>query len=130
MQSMIEFRKKKFIRNEIKKKLCNLFKGYPSYNPIISSFSTEEAIYNKYTVVYVNGYNFLPNNTFVYFGSIKISVNYYSSLSLSFVVPSGLPRGEYTVYLINVYNNAFCSGVKQITPGVSNMSNFISFQII
>jgi len=88
---------------------CRTYVGLlPNINPVIYSLSSNTSPPGVYTVVYINGINFKPYTTFVNFGSIqKIPVIYYSSNSVSFVVPSNAFIGVYSVQVIINNSNNF-----------------------
>ena len=87
--------------------------SYPNTSPVIYGLSLTSSDIGEYTVCYINGLNFSKENTTgnstVTFGDIaNIPVIFYSSLNLSFVVPSNnLPPGPYPVQVVN--NNYFPS---------------------
>jgi len=90
---------------------CRKFEyKYPNTAPLIFSLSPEESILGDYKICYITGKNFSKENTTgnstVTFGNItNIPVIFYSSLSISFVVPINLAIGPYYVQVIN--NNYF-----------------------
>ena len=89
---------------------CRKYSGgaYPSFTPVINGLSVTSAIYGIYTVVYVYGTNFLPYNTYINFGSFtNLSVIFYNSSTISFVIPSKAGAGSYNVVAINKYNGNF-----------------------
>jgi hypothetical protein len=93
----------------------------PNINPEIYSLSNNSSPPGVYTVVYINGQNFKPFNTFVNFGPIqKISVVYYSSNLVSFVVPNNLFFGIYSVQVFVNNSNNFNTN----TLLYSNMINY------
>ena len=70
-------------------KSCKKYNGfYPSFTPILNSLSVTTSVAGSYSLVYVNGSNFLPNgSTFINFGTwTNLPVTYYSSFNLSFVI--------------------------------------------
>jgi hypothetical protein len=111
---------------------CRKFKsGYPSFTPILSDLSTISSPLGDYSLVYVNGYNFLPNGTTVVkFGNYGyVSTTYYSSFNLSFVVPLNVAVGNYQVQVVNIYNGNFSPQINQSYPGNINLSNSITYTI-
>ena len=77
-------------RNRNKSISCARNAGFlPSFTPILASLSVTTSTSGAYSLVYVNGSNFLPNGTtFIQFGGLGyLPVTYYSSFNLSFVVP-------------------------------------------
>ena len=105
--------------------------SYPSFTPILSSLSTTSSPLGGYSLVYVNGYNFLPNGTtFIKFGNYGyLPAIYYSSSNLSFVVPSNAAVGNYQVQVANRYDNNFSPQINQSYPGNINLSNSITYTI-
>jgi len=90
----------------IQKTKCQVVKGFlPDITPVIINFSPDTSISNKYTVVYITGENFTRDTTSVIFGLKKvIDITYYSSFSISFVVPMNYQKGIYNVQ-VRVVNN-------------------------
>jgi uncharacterized protein (TIGR03437 family) len=92
---------------------CRKFEyKYPNTSPVIYSLFPSESVLGDYVLCYINGLNFSKSNTTgnstITFGNItNIPVTFYSSLNLSFVVPSNLAAGTYSVQVIN--NNYFPS---------------------
>lgn len=112
---------------------CRKYKGfYPSFTPILNSLSVNTSATGVYSLVYINGSNFLPNGTtFVKFGSWGyLPVTYYSSFNLSFVVPGDAPAGAYNVQVVNLYNGNFSPPVNQTYAGNLNFSNSIQYTLI
>jgi hypothetical protein len=104
---------------------CRKFKSsYPSFTPILSSLSTTSSPLGGYSLVYVNGYNFLPNGTtFVKFGNYGyLPITYYSSFDLSFVVPLNAVVGNYKVQVVNIYNGNFSPQINQTSQGNIDLS--------
>jgi hypothetical protein len=111
---------------------CRKFKGeYPSFTPILYNLSTTSSPSGSYSLVYVNGSNFLPNGTtFIKFGSYgNLPVTYYSSFNLSFVVPLDAVVDSYLVQVVNVYNGNFSPQINQSYPGNINLSDSITYTI-
>jgi len=105
---------------------CRKFNSsYPSFTPILSSLSTTSSPSGGYSLVYVNGDNFLPNGTTsVKFGNYGyLPVTYYSSYYLSFVVPLDASIGNYQVQIANLYNGNFSPQINQSYPGNINLSS-------
>jgi hypothetical protein len=112
---------------------CRKYNGfYPSFTPILNSLSTTSSSAGGYSLVYVNGSNYLPNGTsFIKFGNYgNLDVVYYSSFNLSFVVPQDASPGIYNVQVVNVYNGNFSPEVNQSYTGNLNYSESISYTII
>jgi len=113
-------------------KKCRGYTGfYPSFTPVLSSLSVTTSSSGSYSLVYVTGSNFLPNGTtYINFGSFgNLSVTYYSSNNLSFVVPQNALAGNYNVQAVNIYNGNFSPQVSQSYPGNPNYSNSITYTI-
>jgi hypothetical protein len=118
------------IRNSTRN--CRRYNGfYPSFTPILESLSVTSSQAGSYSLVYVNGSNFLPNGTtFIKFSGLGyLPVIYYSSFRLSFVVPVNALAGSYNVQVVNLYNGNFSSPVNQSYPGNLNFSNSITYTI-
>jgi hypothetical protein len=111
---------------------CRKYKGfYPSFTPILDSLSVISSAEKAYSLVYINGSNFLPNGTtFIKFGGWGYyPVTFYSSFNLSFVVPQSAPPGNYNIQVVNLYNGNFSPTVNQSYPGNLNFSNSIIYTI-
>jgi hypothetical protein len=113
--------------------LCPRLKnGYPSFTPIINGLSITTSVFAAYSLVYVTGGNFLPNGTtFIQFGTFGyIPAIFYSSSSISFVVPLYLEPKKYNIKVVNLYNNNFSLGCSQ--KQLSNLifsSNYITYTV-
>jgi hypothetical protein len=119
-------------RNRNKSISCARNTGFlPSFTPILASLSVTTSTSGAYSLVYVNGSNFLPNGTtFIQFGGLGyLPVTYYSSFNLSFVVPLNAVAGNYLVKVVNLYNGNFSPPVNQSYPGNLNFSNSINYTI-
>jgi len=119
-------------RNRNKSISCARNAGFlPSFTPILASLSVTTSTSGAYSLVYVNGSNFLPNGTtFIQFGGLGyLPVTYYSSFNLSFVVPLNAVAGNYLVKVVNLYNGNFSPPVNQSYPGNLNFSNSITYTI-
>jgi hypothetical protein len=105
--------------------------AYPSFTPVVNGLSVTSSSAGSYSLVYVNGSNFLPNGTtFIKFGSYGyLPVTYYSSFNISFVIPLNLVAGDYNVQAVNLYNGNFSPEVNQSYPGNLNFSNSITYTI-
>lgn len=109
-------------------------KGYfPSFTPVISTLSVTTSASGVYSLVYINGSNFIPlcnGVIYVNFGSFKnLPITFYNSFNISFVVPLNAPIGNYNVVVVNVYNNNFSPSVHQINTGNPNYSNSVTYTI-
>jgi hypothetical protein len=110
----------------------NCRKGFlPSFTPELANLSVTTSSYKAYSLVYVNGANFLPNATFIQFGNFGyLPATYYSSFNISFVVPLNAVAGNYNVKVVNIYNGNFSPQVNQSYPGNLNYStNSITYTI-
>jgi surface protein len=114
---------------------CRKYKGfYPPFAPTINSLSvTSSSTPGIYSRVYINGTNFLPpsiGTTYVNFGGYtNLPITYYSSFSISFVVPLNATAGIYNVVVVNIYDGNFSPPVKYTHPGVQNYSNSLTYTI-
>ena len=108
-------------------------KFLPSFTPTISNLSVTSSTSGIYSLVYINGSNFLPpcnGTTYVNFGSFKrLPITFYSSFNISFVVPLSAPVGNYDVVVVNVYNDNFSLPVNQSYSGKPHYSNSIIYTI-
>ena len=107
---------------------CSVYSGYPTFNPIIYGFSIDESYLGYYTIVYISGNNFLPpsyGTTYVNFGTtyLKLPIIFYSTYSISFVVPLNAPPGLYNVVVVNVYSDNFSNAINFTTAGTLYYSN-------
>lgn len=104
---------------------------YPSFTPALYSLSVTTTATGAYSLVFINGSNFLPNGTtFVQFGSMGyLPVTYYSSNNLSFVVPLNAVAGNYPVKVVNLYNGNFSPPVNQSYSGNLNFSDPIIYTV-
>jgi hypothetical protein len=111
---------------------CRQFQGfYPTFTPNLFNLSVTTSDSGSYSLVYVDGSNFLPNETtFIKFGNIGyLPVIYYSSFNLSFVVPINAAPGNYPISVVNLYNNNFSRPVNHTYPGTLNFSEPITYTI-
>jgi hypothetical protein len=106
---------------------------YPSFTPVINSLSVTNSVVGVYSLVQINGSNFLPpcnGTTYVNFGSFKqLPITFYSSFNIAFVVPLNAPIGSYNVQVVNVYNDNFSPPVNQSYAGIQNYSNSITYTL-
>ena len=115
------------------KKNCKLSKGFlPSFTPEIYSLSVDNSIAGEYSFVTIIGNNFLPNGTtYVNFGTYQnISVSYYSSNNIAFVVPLNAPAGSYNVVVVNNYISNFGSRINNFYNTNLNYSNNTLYTLI
>jgi hypothetical protein len=100
---------------------------YPNFTPVILKLSKTSSIRGEYSVVYINGLNFLHpsiGTTYVNFGSYtNLPVTYFSSVNFSFVVPLHIKVGNYSVVVVNIYNGNFGPQINISSPGILNISN-------
>jgi len=113
---------------------CLKYKGFlPSFTPTINNLSVTTSTAGVYSLVYVNGSNFLPpcnGTTYVNFGAFKqLPITFYSSFNISFLVPLSANTGNYNVTVVNIYNGNFSPPVNQSFPGILNYSNSIAYTI-
>jgi len=117
----------------IKGLTCKAYNKYPNFNPSITSLSVTSSASGVYSLVYINGANFLPvsnGTTYVNFGNFKnLPIIFYSSFNISFVVPLNALPGNYNINVINVYNGNLSPRVNQSYPGINNYSNTIAYTI-
>ena len=98
----------KYINTIVSK--CRKKKGFlPDLNPQIYGLSMYTSTSGVYTIVNIVGNNFFPyGTTMVDFGSYRnISVNFYSSLNISFVIPIIAPPGVYIIKATSNTNQNF-----------------------
>ena len=112
---------------------CNTKSSYPSYVPVIDSLSVTTSLVGTYSLVYISGNNFQPpaiGTTYVNFGTYtKLPITYFSTTSISFVVPINAVVGNYSVIVVNVYNGNFSAPVNNTYPGVLNYSNPVVYTL-
>lgn len=124
-----------FITSSVRPKssrVCRKYNGsYPSFDPLLFNLSSYNCNQGEYALIYVTGANFFPNGTtYIEFGTYgKIPALYYSSYSLSFVVPINVAKGNYEVRIVNIYNGNFSLPVNTSWPGNLNYSTPIYFTI-
>jgi hypothetical protein len=114
------------------KKKCKLAKGFlPSFTPEIYSLSVYTSLSSVYSNVLIDGKNFLPNGTtYVNFGNFtNIPVSYFSSFSISFVVPANAPIGSYNVVVVNNYNSNYSANINTIYNQNLNFSNSVTYTL-
>jgi hypothetical protein len=110
----------------------------PSFTPVIYGLSQNSSNSGVYTVVYIVGTNFLPNGTtYIKFGNTQntqntqnIQVIYYSSMNISFIVPSNVGPGNYNINVVNVYSGNFSLPVKYTYTPNLNYSNSVDYIIL
>jgi hypothetical protein len=92
---------------------CRKYKGFlPNITPAIYSLSSTISVPGEYALVYINGQNFTPNNLSVTFGTITdVPIVFYSSFSISFVVPLYVSEGNYEIQVVANNNNTLMSGL-------------------
>jgi len=114
---------------------CRRYKSvYPSFTPTINSLSISSSVHGTYSNVMINGSNFLPpcyGTTYVNFGPFNkfsgpfkyLPITFYSTSTISFIVPLNLVPGFYSVQVGNIYNDNFSPSVNQSYQGIPNLSN-------
>lgn len=122
INSVIYNRKKRITLN------CRRYKSvYPSFTPIINSLSVNSSVAGTYSNVMISGYNFLPpcyGTTYVNFGTFKnLPITFYSTSSISFIVPLNAVSGNYNIQVVNIYNGNFSPTINQSYAGNLNFSN-------
>ncbi len=123
-----------YLNNNTRNHNCRRYKSvYPSFTPTINSLSVTNSVAGAYSNVIISGSNFLPpcyGTTFVNFGSFKnIQITFYSTSSISFIVPLNAVPGTYNVQVVNIYNSNFSPAVNQSYPGNLNFSNSITYTL-
>ena len=111
---------------------CKLAKGFlPSFTPEIYSLSVDTSLSGSYSNVVITGQNFLPNGaTYVNFGNFKnIPVSYFSSFTISFVVPISATIGSYNVIVVNNYNSNYSANINTIYNQNLNFSNSMTYTL-
>ena len=108
--------------------------AYPIFAPSIYSLSVTTSVSGVYSLVYIDGNNFLPSvygTTYVNFGNThkNLPIIFYSPNQLSFVVPLDAIIGSYNVTVVNVYNSNFSPAVNLTYAGNLNYSNPITYFI-
>jgi hypothetical protein len=107
-------------------KKCKLSQGFlPSFTPEIYNISKNTSTAGAYSVVFIVGKNFLPNGTtYVNFGIYQnISVSYFSSNNISFVVPANAIIGSYNIIVVNNYSSNFSANINNFYNSNLNYSN-------
>jgi hypothetical protein len=108
--------------------------SYPNFAPVIYNLSVLSSCPGAYSLVNIDGANFLPpsyGTTYVNFGQYtNLPITFYSSFNISFVVPLTAPPGNYAVTVVNVYNGNFSPAINQTYPGNLVYSNSITYTII
>ena len=118
--------------NLIIRKNCKLAKGFlPSFKPEIYSLSVDTSLSGAYSNVSISGKNFLPNGTtYVNFGNFtNIPVDYFSSFTISFVVPINAPNGSYNIIVVNNYNSNYSANINTIYNQNLNFSNSMTYTL-
>ena len=109
-------------------------RSYPSFAPVIYNLSVLSSCVGAYSLVNIDGANFLPpayGTTYVNFGQYtNLPITFYSSFNISFVVPLNAPPGNYAVTVVNVYNGNFSPAINQTYPGNLVYSNSITYTLL
>ena len=112
---LVSLRKTPIKTTQIK---CRKYKGFlPNITPSILLLSQTSSAQGSYAAVFIQGENFSPYSTTVAFGPISnIPIVYYSSNTISFVVPMKLLANNYNVQVVtnatNTYNIVLLSSNK------------------
>jgi hypothetical protein len=127
--------RKNILNNITDRSNCRRYKSvYPSFAPTINSLSVTTSKPGSYSNVMINGSNFLPpcyGTTYVNFGIYKnLPIIFYSTSSVSFIVPLNAVSGTYNVQVVNIYNGNFSPAVNQSYPGNPNFSNSITYTLL
>jgi len=116
-----------------KSKCRKISNRYPRFTPVIFSLSMNTSVKNRYSVVYINGLNYLPpciGSTYVNFGQYKeLPIIYFNSNYLSFTIPLSAKAGIYSIVVVNVYNGNFSQPVNTSYAGNLNYSNALKYTI-
>ena len=130
-----------FKRNNNINTTCRYKGFYPSFTPTINSISVTSSVSGAYSLVYIDGTNFLPpcyGTTYVNFISTtsvpygiytNLSITFYSPFNISFVVPINAPAATYNITVVNVYNGNFSPSVNQSYAGNEVYSTSITYTI-
>lgn len=106
---------------------------YPTFAPAIFSLSKNTSPRHKYSVIYVNGRNFLPSvvgTTYVNFGPYtQLPIIFFNTNNLSFTIPLNVKVGQYSVVVVNVYNGNFSPQINHTYAGILNYSNAVNYTI-
>lgn len=113
---------------------CRLYNGfYPNFVPIINNLSINTSRVDTHSHVYINGSNFLPScygKTYVNFGPYtNLPITFYSSFTISFVVPLNIKTGNYNIVVVNIYNSNLSPSVNKSYQGIQNYSNKVVYVI-
>ena len=111
---------------------CARSKGfYPSFTPVLSNLSQYTSPAGEYAEVVVTGANMFPfGTTSVDFGGTSTKITFLSPYAATFLIPTSLPSGQYSVRLVNIYNGNFYPPVNQSQAGIPNYSAEIIQYII
>jgi hypothetical protein len=114
-------------------KKCKLAQGFlPSFTPEIYSLPIiDTSVAGSYASVIITGNNFLPNGTtYVNFGDFKnISISYFGSNNISFVVPTNASPGSYNIVVVNNYTSNFGSHINNFYNTNLNYSNSVTYTL-
>ena len=121
------------INNTAKKNKCRqkAKSRLPPFKPFISDISVNTSVAGKYSLVYINGLNFLSQGiTYVNFGTYtNLPITYYGSFNISFVVPLNATPGTYNIVVVNIYNGQISSPILFTYAGNLNYSNSESYTL-
>ena len=113
---------------------CRKVSGYPNFNPAIYNLSVTSSVTGTYSLVYIDGVNFLPavyGTTYVNFGNIykNLPITFYSPNQISFVIPLEAVAGVYNVTVVNIYNGNFSPSINITYAGNLNYSNSVTYTL-
>lgn len=105
--------------------------SYPSFTPIIYGLSIYSLTAGISSNVTIYGANFLPFGvTYVMFGDYNLVVNYFSSFQISFSIPLEAGPGNYSLKVVNIYNDNFSPQINLTSPAKLNYSQSLDFLLI
>jgi hypothetical protein len=103
----------------------------PPFKPFISDISVKTSVAGQYSLVYINGLNFLSQAiTYVNFGTYtNLPITYYGSYNISFVVPLNAMPGQYNIVVVNIYNGQLSTPISYTYAGNFNYSNPVVYTL-
>jgi hypothetical protein len=110
---------------------CKKLSDYPIFTPTISNLSVTTSAAGEYSLVKINGTNFLPyGSTYIKFGSISLPCIYYNSFQIGFLVPETAATGSYNIQVINIYNGNLSPRVPFVYIPNLNYSNTSEYVLL